>query len=96
METTHDNSLNESVSGSKLIHRGHIVFAITLCLMSYLWLVLFPQWSQDPAVQATLERREEAGIDAAAMFYTDIPAAEEVISKLETLQREHPELLQHP
>ncbi len=75
---------------------GGLVLAVFSAVLSAIWLVWLPQLAQDPQVQAEMQAREEQGIDAAAMFYSDLPAVDNAEDRLEQLKVKDPALFWSP
>jgi hypothetical protein len=46
------------------------------------WLVALPRIGRMPAVRATIEHNESAGIDPAAKFYSEVPAMPRILERV--------------
>ena len=57
--------------------------AAALALISGVWLVLLPQLSRRPETAAHLRELDRQGIDASAMFYTELEMMEALLSRIE-------------
>jgi len=73
---------------------------LSLCLcvitMTIVWLLLLPALSHIPSLQAEIENQKARGIDASAMFYTDLDMMDEVLERLENARRKNPTALWLP
>lgn len=54
------------------------------------WCALLPAVAGRPAMQMQLQRQESLGIDASAMFYSELPAMEGVNAQMERVRRREP------
>lgn len=61
-----------------------------------IWGGLLPRLAVQPAIRARLDELERAGIDASAMYYTELPAMQGVLEHLEEFRRAHPDDLWVP
>jgi hypothetical protein len=46
------------------------------------WLLVLPRIAALPAVRATIQRNEAAGVDPAAKFYTEVPAMPRLLEQV--------------
>lgn|GEM_PF-2985850 len=60
------------------------------------WLVLLPNWSREPRMQAALRTHAARGINASATYYTDNPAALSALRSIQQLNHDQPTLLWRP
>lgn len=72
------------------------MLGVVCAVLLAVWLIWLPQLARDPQVQAILQEREEQGIDAAAMFYSDLPAVDDAQERLQQLKTEAPNLFWSP
>lgn len=54
---------------------------LALCIagVATVWLVLLPWAAETPPVRRTIERNELLGINPSAKFYSELPAAPEIV-----------------
>ena len=65
-------------------------------MISWGWLVLLPNWSQEPRMRAALQTHTDRQINGSATYYTENPAALTALHDLRQLQKEQPLLLWKP
>ena len=68
---------------SHLILRGYGQLLLAACAVAAVWLVLLPWLARHPLVAEHLHDLEVRGIDAGAMYYTDLEAMEPILHRLE-------------
>lgn len=73
---------------------ARLLGAVTL--MSWVWLLLLPRWSQEPRMRAALQMHTDRQINGSATYYTENPAALTALRDLKQLQKEQPLLLWKP
>lgn len=49
--------------------------------MIFIWLRVLPRISHQPRVMERLQRLDAKGIDASAMFYTELPCMDEILER---------------
>lgn len=64
--------------------------------MSLIWSMLLPWIAERPRIARRLEELDRQGIDPSAMFYSELPAMEEVRFRLDRLRRDQPRLFWSP
>ncbi|MCG6155994.1 hypothetical protein [Rubinisphaera margarita] len=77
-------------------NRGGFFLAAVFALLTAIWLLWLPRLAKDPGLQTRMRQREEQGIDAAAMFYSDLPAVDQAQDRLQKLETEDPDLFWSP
>ena len=73
---------------------ARLLGAVTL--VSWVWLLLLPRWSQEPRMRAALQTHTDRQINGSATYYTENPAALTALHDLRQLQKEQPLLLWKP
>lgn len=63
--------------------RGLRQLAACCGIVAVIWLYALPWWAQQPGMAAHLQSLEDQGIDASAMFYTELDALDPVLQRLE-------------
>lgn len=58
-----------------------LIAAVTIIVL--LWCFFLPWYAQQPAIKNHLQFLDERGIDASAMFYTELDAMDAILDKLE-------------
>jgi hypothetical protein len=53
------------------------------------WTVMLPALSERPAMRQRLDRRNEQGINAGAMFYSELNAMPQVMERLDRIHAVH-------
>lgn len=56
---------------------------IAVSLIAGIWLVWLPRLAREPSRASWLEGLDRQGIDASAMFYTELPMMTELLERLE-------------
>ena len=64
--------------------RGLRQLAACCGIVAVVWLYALPWWAQQPGMAAHLQSLEDQGIDASAMFYTELDALDPVLHRLES------------
>lgn len=57
--------------------------AIAILILAALWLVALPWIARQPRMAAHIQWLEDQGIDAGAMYYTELEAMEPILERLE-------------
>ncbi len=60
---------------------AQLVLAITM--IACFWCVVLPWYGSQPAMEKHLQFLDDRGIDASAMFYTELDAMDAILEKLE-------------
>ncbi|HCS55176.1 hypothetical protein [Rubinisphaera sp.] len=76
--------------------KGGLTLCLVIGLMAMIWLFILPALSKDPGFQQQIQLREEQGVESAAMFYSDLPAAKTATEHLDQLERDNPNLFWLP
>lgn len=63
---------------------------LAVAAMGLTWLVLLPRIAALPAVRATIEQNEAAGVDPAAKFYTEVPAMPRLLEQVRQARADWP------
>ena len=58
-----------------------------------IWLSVLPSLGRLPSLREAIDERDAHGIDASAMYYTDLEMMDGVIRRNEQFHRQHPEAL---
>ena len=90
------NSLNSQASQRQPAARRWGRFGICCALIAVIWLGLLPALSNRPNVEKRIRFLESRGIDASAMFYTELEAMDGVLERLDRFHRRHPQALWRP
>lgn len=61
--------------------------------MAVVWLVLLPAAGRRDALRRAIDSRERRGIDASAMFYTELEVMDDVLERSREFHRRSPEAL---
>ena len=61
--------------------------------IALIWLEILPQWADMPEMRFAIARREAAGINSKATYYSDNPAAISGLEMIQELVNEQPDLL---
>ncbi|MCA8988486.1 MAG: hypothetical protein KDA78_12625 [Planctomycetaceae bacterium] len=69
---------------------------LVFCLIGVCWGMLFPALAKREGVQQRSRFLESEGLNPAAFFYSDVPAALEAQSRLQQLQQRQPDLFWSP
>ena len=64
--------------------------AVALAAVAVIWLLLLPRIAALPAVRATIEQNEAAGVDPAAKFYTEVPAMPRLLEQVRRARADGP------
>ncbi len=91
-----EQSISESRLQSPANRRGTAILLLVTLLMAVLWLYVLPKIGKNPEFQRHIRLREEQGIESAAMFYSDLPAAKTATEHLDQLERDNPHLFWLP
>lgn len=75
---------------------GLIGLAAGLFALATVWLLLLPTVSSLETVESALAQRRQRGIDAAALYYTDLPLFDEVLQRNREFHRRHGQSLWRP
>lgn len=78
------------------LRRGRIGLIAVWTVIGVVWCMALPGIAERPAVARRLRELDEQGIDASAMFYSELPAMERVLSDLDRLHRRNPGALWKP
>lgn len=65
-------------------------FLATWLVLGLIWCVLLPRIASRPAIRARLDDLAAQGIDASAMYYTELPAMDDVLQVLNEFRERHP------
>jgi len=76
--------------------RGRFALAGCIAAMAVVWLVVLPWFGSRPAVRREIERFDAAGVDPAAMFYTELPLMNDVLADLERRRADNPDAFWRP
>lgn len=63
--------------------RGLVKLAGWSGALGVVWLFCLPLLATDPRVEAQIQMQERQGIDAAAMYYTELEAMKPILRRLE-------------
>ncbi len=63
--------------------RGRFGLAAAGLVVWVIWIVVLPAFASRPAMSKYLDRMDQAGIDASAMFYTELEMMPELIWRIE-------------
>lgn len=66
---------------------------IVVGVIALIWGVVLPHWAATPEMQAALARRDAAGINGNATYYSDNPSALSGLDAIQELNAEHPKVL---
>lgn len=77
--------------GRPLCRLAVVWFAVAVA-----WLVILPTIAARPAVKARLEELDAKGIDPSAMYYSELPAMDDVQVRVARFHREHADALWVP
>ena len=64
--------------------------------IALVWSMLLPWIAERPLIARRLDELDRQGIDPSAMFYSELPAMEEVRLGLDRLRRDQPRLFWSP
>lgn len=70
-------------------HGSRARLAVAAGLLAIGWLFLLPWVARRPAVESHLRFLDQRGIDASALYYTDLPVLEEILAR-RRWQSRHP------
>ncbi len=76
--------------------RNRLRLALALAAVSLVWLVVLPALSAHPPIRARLDAHRAKGIDAGAMYYTELPLIDEVLAEMRRFRQAHPQALWQP
>lgn len=66
---------------------GPSILLATVLAATVVWLVILPNLARRPQWQQRLERRHRLGINAGAMFYTELTAMPRILRRIDHLRR---------
>lgn len=64
--------------------------------MAAIWGIALPWIASRPTIARRLSDLEAQGIDPSAMYYTELPAMEHVLFRLDRFHHSHPDALWNP
>ncbi|MFY9256693.1 MAG: hypothetical protein WAO83_24780 [Fuerstiella sp.] len=64
-------------------NRSRLALTLASTAVAVVWCVVLPWVSNRPSVQQRIQFLDERGIDASAMFYTELDAMVPILKKLE-------------
>lgn len=64
-------------------------FTIGMALLVVCWMMVLPALSNTPAMRQELDRCEAQGINAGAMFYSELKAMPLVMDRMDQVHAEH-------
>ena len=64
-------------------NRSRLALTLASTAVAVVWCVVLPWVSNSPSVQQRIQFLDERGIDASAMFYTELDAMVPILKKLE-------------
>jgi hypothetical protein len=67
----------------RLLSRKIIKLAIACSVLLIVWLVLLPWLAAQPSVESRLDFLDQNGIDASAMYYTELECMDAILEKIE-------------
>ncbi|MGQ0636355.1 MAG: hypothetical protein ACT4QC_17220 [Planctomycetaceae bacterium] len=67
--------------------RGLLAFCLLWSAIGLVWWAGLPAVAKYPAIDARLRELDAAGIDASAMFYSELPAMDGVFLRLDRMER---------
>ena len=71
------------MSGCRAKRRGWLALGGTALAIALVWLYVLPALSRRATTAERLHRLDQQGIDASAMFYTDLPLMQRLLEKIE-------------
>jgi hypothetical protein len=63
--------------------------SVSAALLIACWTLLLPALSERPAMRQQLDRRKQQGINAGAMFYSELKAMPQVMERMEHVHAAH-------
>ncbi len=72
-----------NLDDSTLQKSGRLSFSLSIALLASVWMVVLPWLSVRPRMAAHLEWLDARGINAGAMYYTELEAMEPILHRLE-------------
>ena len=80
------------MSQEKLNRGGWLRLGFATLLTLFVWTITLPWVAECPVVRRRIERLDRKGIDPSAMFYTDLPAMENILKQVSEINENHPGL----
>ena len=77
------------------LHRW-LSLGICSSAVALIWLIVLPALSRGLGLQTEIHDRQIRGIDATAMFYTDLDLMDDVLKRIDQFHRTHPAALWLP
>ena len=71
-------------------------FAGGCLLLGLIWMVLLPWIGQQERVQRDLQQLDQLGVNAGALYYTDLRILPELLRRLDRIHREEPAVFWRP
>ncbi len=73
--------------------KGWASLCLCVATIAILWLAVLPWIGEQQSVKSDIEHLKQRGIDASALYYTDLEAMEQIESDINTLSKAHPDAL---
>lgn len=86
--TAHSNCRNPA--------RAWLAFAAAWGLIAAVWLGLLPRIAASPAISSRLDELDAQGIDPSAMYYSELPVMDDVLTDVDAFHRRHPDAVWTP
>ena len=67
--------------------------ALSLCIatIAIVWMLILPWIGEQQSVKSNIEHLKQRGIDASALYYTDLEAMEQIESDINAISKAHPD-----
>ncbi len=76
--------------------KGRIWFAATATVLLLIWVWILPRMASHPVAEGYNRLLHDHGVDASAMFYTELPCLDQSLSRVRSLHRRQPQALWWP
>ena len=80
------------MSQEKSNHGGWLRLGFAASLTLFVWTIALPWAARWPVVRGRIEQLDRKRIDPSAMFYTDLPAMENILKQISEINENNPGL----
>ncbi|MBI1314346.1 hypothetical protein GC176_23875 [bacterium] len=75
---------------------GRYRLAAAVAVVALIWLGVLPAAGNSASLRSAIEARRERGIDASAMFYTELEVMDDILARNRQFRRDNPDALWSP
>lgn len=90
------HNVNQQSRDGTALRSGWRGLAASVFCVALIWLVVLPAVGRSDALKTAIEEQAERGIDASAMFYTELEVMDDVLARTKKFHRENPDALWQP